>query len=218
MIADDRRAFAEMLHAVYVFYGKEKDFSDTAVSIWWQCCEHFDLVAVREAISKHVQNPDGGMWLPKPADVVRMLGGSTLDSALVAVHKFEKAVRLVGPHMTVAFNDPLIHVVVDEMGGWVALNALTAKDWDFRRNEFLNRYRAYKHRREVPAYLPKLTGIADAENGRRGFKVDDSNLRLIGNPDEARKVIALGSASGRLQITDGAGLVTKALTAIEEKT
>lgn len=218
MIDDDRREFALMLRDVYLFYGKDKEFSDTAVDIWWQAMKPFDFAAVRESFGRHAVNPDKGSFMPKPADIVRMMGGSTLDSAMVALSEFERALSEVGTYMTVVFEDPLIHVVVDEMGGWVQLGHVTSKDWEFRRNEFLNRYRSYKSRSETPPFRPRLIGICDGENATKGYKVDDTYLRLIGDAATCKRVMALGSDSaGRLSITTGPQLALKAQAALEHK-
>lgn len=221
MKPDDRRDFAEMLSAVYVFFGKDKDFTDVAVAIWWASVQQYDLSAIRDAISKHVQNPETGRFLPKPADVIRMLGGTTSDSALMALHKFETAQQRVGSYMTVVFDDPLIHVVVEEMGGWVALGRVTTKDWEFRRNEFLNRYRGYKMRGEVPTYPAKLIGITEGENGDRfrdhpGYR-PGAELRMIGDVNLAKDVLRLGSSTGRVAISDGAALALAAQRQLESK-
>lgn len=218
MIDKDRAAFAEVLAAVYTFY--RQDFSDAAFGIWWSSMRLFDLAAIRDALGRHAMNPDTGQFLPKPADVVRMLGGSTLDSALVAWTKVDEAVRAVGGQSSVAFDDALIHRVVDEMGGWILLCGTTLKEWPFKQNEFVNRYRGYKVRSETPPYPPKLIGVFDAENGDRwlghpGAKPDE-NLRLIGDAEVARKVMLGGSDVPRLGITAGA-LAAKVVAAIEVK-
>lgn len=218
MTNDDRARFAEMLLAVYTLYGKDREFSDVVIGLWWGSLEAYDLPAIREGLTRHVKNPDTGKFLPRPSDVIAMLGGTTLDSALLAVQTFEKALSGVGTYMTVAFEDPLIHVVVEEMGGWVALGRITDKDWAFRRTEFLNRYRSYKLRGELPAFRPKLIGIIDGENGSRGYEVNDQYLRLVGNPEVVKRTMALGSdGGGRLQVTDGRALAERALKQLESK-
>lgn len=214
MIERDRPEFAEIVATVYGFYGR--DATPSALDIWWGAMRPFDLAAVRKAFGQHVMNPDTGQFLPKPADVVKMLGGSTLDSALVAWTKVDQAVRRIGVHHTVVFDDPLIHRVIEEMGSWIVLGKCTDKDWPFRQNEFLNRYRSYKIRGEVPPYPPKLIGIIDGENTSKGYP--EGQPLLVGDRELARQVLAGGSsvpllAFSPMPIIEAAG---RAL-ALEEK-
>lgn len=197
MIERDRQEFAETIAAVYEFYGK--DISDSALEIWWNSMRSFELAAVRDALGRHAMNPDTGQFIPKPADVVKMLGGSTLDTALLAWTKVDQAVQRIGSYHTVVFDDALIHRVVEEMGGWVVLCKCSAKDWPFRQNEFVARYRSYRSRNERPPYPPKLVGIIDGENSSKGY--DEGPPLMVGDVDLARAVLLGGSSVPMLAFT-----------------
>lgn len=202
MTQPDLEEFALMLGAVYEFYSKTP--SASALEIWWAALKPFDLAAVRRALGQHALNPDRGQFIPKPADVVLMLGGSTLDSGLVAWSKFEQALHSIGPYRSVVFDDPIIHRVVEDMGGWTALARCSGKDWPFKQNEFVNRYRSFRMRGETPAYPPKLVGISEAENSVNGWAGDERAKKeaepvLIGDSAAAVKVLAGGSTTARLE-------------------
>lgn len=188
MTQDDFENFREILSAVGDMYGKP--MSEFALLLWWGALKNYDLRAIRDALSRHVQNPDNGHFMPKPADVVRMIGGTTTDSALIAWSKVDKAVREVGTYHDVVFDDPLIHVVLGEMGGWIALGDKTDKDWPFVAKEFETRYRGYALRQIVPDYQGVLIGIANAQNKRNGFPCFDP--LLIGDATKAQQVLRLG--------------------------
>ena len=183
-------AFSEMLQAVAEYCGKP--LSPGVIAIYWQGLKDLDLPAVRHALNAHVQNPDTGQFMPKIADVRRMLGGTTQDSALRAWAKVDKAVRHIGPYASVAFDDALIHRVVHDMGGWVGLGSKAEDEWPFVAKEFENRYRGYPMRNERPEYPPVLTGIAEAENVRRGLRSDPP--RLIGDASKAEAVMQGGTS------------------------
>lgn len=189
MRTDELSDFADLLAGVMDLYGKP--ISEFATTVWWEAMRPYDLPAVRLAFSRHVQNPDSGQFAPKPADVIRMLGGTTQDSALRAWAKIDKAVRHVGPYASVAFDDPLIHRVLHDMGGWVGLSSKSEDEWPFVAKEFENRYRGYAMRNERPEYPPVLTGIAEAENVRRGLRSDPP--RLIGDATKAEAVMQGGT-------------------------
>lgn len=188
MTEKDFDEFENVISGVGDLYGKK--MSEWGLSIWWEALKNYDMKAVRDALSKHVRNPDTGQFMPKPADVVKMIGGSTVDSALVAWTKVDKAVRQVGSYTDVVFDDPVIHRVIDDMGGWIALGTKTENDWPFIAKEFENRYRGYSIRGAVPEYQNVLVGIANAQNQRHGF--DNQEPVLIGNAKQARHVMSLG--------------------------
>lgn len=191
MIDTDKMKFFELIGGVYAFYGK--DISDFAGGVWWQAMRPYDFAAVADALNRHCVNPDTGQFMPKPADVVKMLSGSTQDAALVAWAKVDRAVRQVGNYETVVFDDPIIHRVLHDMGGWIPLGTKTEDEWPFLRNEFVNRYRGYRMRNEIPEYPKTLIGMVEAQNNQDGYK--SAQPVLIGNSDAARRVLEGGSSA-----------------------
>lgn len=185
----DFDSFSQMVSAIGDLYGKV--MSEWSIGIWWGALQHFDLAAVREALNRHVRNPDSGQFMPKPADVVRMIQGTTADAALHAWAKVDKAARQVGPYRSVVFDDPIIHRVLHDMGGWVGLGTKNEDEWPFVGKEFENRYRGYRARNEVPEYPPVLTGIAGMHNDQNGFRSEPPTL--IGNPEQAKLVLTGGT-------------------------
>ena len=190
MRAEELTDFTDLLAGVFDLYGKP--VSEFATQVWWEALRPYDLPAVRLAFSRHVQNPDTGQFVPKPADVIRMLGGTTQDSALRAWAKVDRAVRHVGTYASVAFDDPLIHRVLHDMGGWVGLGTKTEDEWPFVAREFENRYRGYAMRNERPDYPRVLIGLSDAENARRGLAGREAP-RLVGDAARAQAVMAGGT-------------------------
>lgn len=197
MTPSDGKDFRDLLQGVHDFYGRE--LSPFAADVWWQALRQYDLPAIREAFSRHCVNPDTGQFMPKPADVVKMIGGSTQDSALLAWSKVDRAVRSVGTHRSVVFDDPVIHAVLSEMGGWIPLGIKADDEWPFIRNEFVTRYRGYKLRSVTPEHPPVLIGSAEAHNATEGQRI--APPVLLGNPDAARAVLAGGSAQPLLAVT-----------------
>lgn len=208
MNQQDMQRFTALIADVYAFY--RQDFSPFAGRVWWQAMQPFDMAAVSEAFSKHCVNPDNGQFMPKPADIVKMLQGSTQDSALVAWTKLDQAVRTVGTYTSVAFDDPIIHRVIGDMGGWIMFGTKTEDEWPFLRNEFVNRYRGFKMRNETPEYLPVMIGIAEAQNTKNGFKT--SGPALLGNPERAMQVVKGGSNTPLLQVSSASQYRARAIS------
>jgi hypothetical protein len=182
--------FSGMLGAVSELYNRG-GLSDFALSIWWNALAQYDLAAVRQALDRHVKNPDTGQFMPKPADVIRMIAGNTKDSALMAWAKVDRAIRHIGTYQSVIFDDALIHRVVQEMGGWVEIGSKEDKEWPFVQKEFETRYRGYKMRGETPEYPAVLIGLAEAHNSTEGF-LSQAPL-LLGDTAAARAVVIGGA-------------------------
>lgn len=196
----DYDPFVEMLNAVATLLRKPpRPLSEIEISLWWSSLREYDLAAVRQGFSLHVKNPDTGKWMPAPADIIFMLGGSTQDSALLAWAKVDKAVRQVGSHQSVVFDDPIVHRVLLDMGGWAALGNKAEKEWPFLAKEFETRYRAFKLRNVVPEYPPILIGISQAGNVIEGYA--GGAPVLIGDASQAGKVMLGGTTTPILAFT-----------------
>jgi len=188
MQQSDFPAFKVILDATAELYGKP--LSEAVIVMWWEALKGYDLPAVRVALSRHVQNPDTGQFMPKPADVIRMLGGTTQDTALAAWAKVDAAVRGVGTYESVVFDDPIIHAVIADMGGWVQLGTRGEKDWPFIAREFENRYRGYRTRGAIEHYPPVLTGLAQLHNEAQNLPVAEPVL--VGDAQQAQKTRLFG--------------------------
>lgn len=215
MTKDDYPQFRELLAGVYAMYRVE--CTRVHLDIWWRAFQGHDLAALSEALSRHLMNPDTGQYLPKPADAVRMMGGTTQDAALQAWAKVDRAVRVVGTWNSVVFDDPLIHRVIDEMGGWPQLGNKQEKEWPFIAKEFENRYRGYKLRGERPDYPRRLIGSAEHGNSHTGHQTPDGDVALIGASEACRRVMSGGQDVQRLPVNNMAALLRGPLKQLESK-
>lgn len=202
----DRERFAACLLAASELYAKP--VSEAVAAVWWDALGRFDIAAVESAFRRHMASPDAGQFMPKPADIVRMLQGTSIDAAQVAWAKVDKAIRSVGPYSTVAFDDPLIHRVLHDMGGWIALGTKTEDEWPFVANEFRSRYTGYRSRAEAPEYPRSLVGIAEADNVRRNVESPVEAV-LIGDQKAARAVLAGGTDKPAVGLTRVADLLAE---------
>ena len=184
MRIDDFQKFHDGIAGVMSFYGKS--VSAFALDVWWTALKPYDLQAIVDAFNRHLTNPDAGQFVPKPADIIRILQGSSQDSALRAWAKVDMAVRRIGTYCDVVFDDVLIHRVIQDMGGWIAFGSKGESEWPFVAKEFENRYRGFRSRGEHPEYLACLIGLTTAHNNKQGYKSDPPVL--IGNEKMARQV------------------------------
>lgn len=201
----DRNAFYSALEAAYELYGKKP--SDAAAKLYFETLSRYELKDVLRGLSAHVQNPDNGQYLPKPADIIRVLDGDTQTAGLKAWSKVVSAIRSVGPYQDVVFDDPAIHAIISDMGGWVQINQITEDELPFKSNEFVKRYKGALSGINEIEYPKLLTGISNAYNSVEGHGT--SRPVLIGDPNKARQVYRLGRNNAGSQITRIAGGAVK---------
>lgn len=197
--------FSELLSGVSEMYGQSP--SPAVFEIWFNTLRRFDFESISRAFSTHFQGPDHGKFMPRPADIVRIIEGSGQDSAFQAWTKFEKALGMVGTYESVVFDDPIIHLVIQNLGGWTRQGQITEKEKPFIKNEFIRRYQEIKSRGVIPEYPPKLVGISEGQNRLSGFLDMVPEPVLIGNPEQAKVVLLGGSNQPSLQISQGSGPV-----------
>lgn len=198
--------FADLLTDAMAYYGK--DASKFMLSIFWDALKRFEFADVSRAFSLHAQNPDNGQWAPKVADIVKMIEGSTQTQGMAAWAKVHAAIGSVGKMQSVVFDDPLIHAVIAEMGGWYSLCSCMTEELPFKAREFEKRYQGYRVRREVPEFSPYLIGGHESDNRLNGYP-NRTKPVLIGDPERAALVLERGSSQSVIRITDGRAAAKK---------
>nr|WP_319396117.1 DUF6475 domain-containing protein [uncultured Desulfobacter sp.] len=191
--------FSELLSGVSEMYGQSP--SPAVFEIWFNTLKRFDFESISRAFSVHIQDPDHGKFMPRPSDIVRIIEGSGQDSAFQAWTKFEKALGMIGTYETVIFDDPIIHRVVQDIGGWTRQGQVTEKEKPYVKNEFIRRYQEIKSRGVIPEYPQKLTGISEGHNRLSGFLDMIPEPVLIGNQTKAKAVFLGGTSNPSLQIS-----------------
>lgn len=206
MVEHELPEFSKTLLAVADYYGKE--LSENVVDLYWNGLREYDLASVKRALWAHARNPDSGQFMPKIADVARVMQGRTDDQAAIAWSKVNQAVRRVGTYQCVVFDDPVIHRVLSDMGGWVLIGSKDDKEWPFVAREFETRYRGYRMRDETPEYPPVLIGMANAHNGQQGFRLNPPIL--VGDERKANQVRLGGTTAPILSMKSAGDLVLPA--------
>ena len=208
---NEKREFRDIVTATMDVYGKET--SPDVLRIWWASLQNFSIDEVRSGFSKYVRSTEYGRFAPKPADIITMIEGTTSDRGMIAWEKVREAIGRAGGYRSVCFDDEIIHVVIEGMGGWPTLCATEKEELPFRAAEFAKRYRAHSEA-GVPAYPAYLVGRSEASNGMNGFKSDPP--LLIGNPEKASAVLAFGSDKPLLRITSGKSIEDLATLAVKK--
>ena len=188
MQTNELQTFSHLLKQVGALYGKA--VNEVVIDLYWQALQCFDLAQIRQALQTHITNPDAGQYMPKPANVICILQGSSQTQALQAWSLVASTIGRLGGYTTVVFDDALIHAVITDMGGWVHLCKTSQDELPFKANEFEKRYAGYVLHPPV-GYPKKLIGSIDHQNQLQGYKYDAPTL--VGDAEKARLVYEDGS-------------------------
>lgn len=196
MAPHEKPEFVELLTQALGFYGQA--VSPFAMGVWWQACKGFELADVARALTAHAMDPDRGQFAPKPADLVRVLRGTSADRSLIAWGKVLDAMQRVGAYRTVVFDDSAIHAAVADMGGWPAICRGNADELQFTQKRFCDLHKAYSARPDA-AYPARLLGEHDLANRLAGHA--SAAPTLVGDPQRAQGVERLGCDGPKTAIT-----------------
>jgi hypothetical protein len=197
MKPEQKAEFGQLLRDVMAFY--RQDVSPFALTVWWQACQRFDLEQVSKALTAHAMDPERGQFAPKPADLVRQLEGTATDRAMMAWGKVLEAIQRVGAYTDVVFDDPAIHAVIEDLGGWPKICRGETKDLGYLQHRFCEAHRAYTARGQFD-YPRRLIGdrSPDEAYARRGLPLPKP--ALVGDTERARLVFAGGQVGGKTRI------------------
>lgn len=190
--------FRQLLTDVMAYYGK--DCTKFMLTVWWQALQSFDLEQVSKALQKHATDPERGQFAPKVADIVRALQGTTTDRAAMAWGKVFEAMGSVGAYQDVVFDDPAIHAVIEDLGGWPKVCRTEIAELSYLQHRFQEAHKAYTERGQFD-YQRRLSGdrSPDHEFTSRGIPVP--RPVLIGDRERAIHVLKNGNAAGKTLIS-----------------
>lgn len=200
MIENNRPKFAELLATISEIC--KENLTGMQAEMYWQLLKKYTLPDVEKALFSHMQNPDAGRFMPKPADIIGRLEGSEKSRGMQAWSKVYRAIGYPGGSQSVVFDDPIIHVVINDMGGWVKVASLEEKDAPWRAKEFEERYGSYLAK-GIGSYPRMLPGRH--KQAINGELVDQ--IFFAGDQEKAKKVYAEGSEVRGIEQLESPGLL-----------
>jgi hypothetical protein len=122
--------------------------------------KNYSLAAIKAAIYSYIHHESDGRFMPKPADIIRHLCNDKKQRALDAWSQVESAIRHIGRYSSVAFEDHVIHVVIQKMGGWVKLCSHKVCQMPALANTFVKAYTACLEQlpQAIPDFISGLLG------------------------------------------------------------
>ena len=198
MQSHDLSQFRQLLTDVMAYYGK--DCSKFMLSVWWQALNAFDLEQVQSSLQCHATDAERGQFAPKVADIVRLLQGTTTDRAAMAWGKVHEAMSSVGAYTDVVFDDPAIHAVIEDLGGWPKVCRNDIAELSYLQHRFQEGYRAYVERGQFD-YPRRLAGDRSPDHDYTSRGLPLPRPSLVGDRERAIAVLKNGSSTGKTLIT-----------------
>lgn len=176
MLDQDKEEFAKQILVLGELY--DKKLSIAIVELYFEALKAYPIEKIKLAIT-HIVQTHVYNTMPKPAEFIQFIEPpeDIDEKARLAMDKAFDMMEQHGAYATVAFDDPVIHVVIDRCyGGWIEFcNSRriidNEKDDHFWRKQFLNEYKI-RYRvamREGGCDAPKyLMGLQDSTNNQLG--------------------------------------------------
>lgn len=157
---------SEALTSTFARYGKP--LSEADLELWLDDLANLSPQAAMDALRAHRLDPDVGKFPPLPCDIVKRIGGSHEERAMLAWSQVRQAVQRIGHYQPVNFGSPLVHGVIIEMGGWGKLCEMKTDEAAFRQAEFVKRFVTYSSRGATP---PDAPAFLSGEHGGQPINV-----------------------------------------------
>jgi hypothetical protein len=137
----DKSRFKIILLGLAELYGKEP--SDTTLDLYYNALsdlEYEDILRVANILARTSK------FFPKPVEFREHIVPDLDTEVSLALDKVEKAFYGAGVYQTVIFDDPVIHKVIESLGGWVAYCEQPEKDVTWWKKDFAKLYKQYAPR------------------------------------------------------------------------
>ena len=117
----------------------ERELSVAAVAIYVTTLQRFEPQLIIKALQRHVEDPERGRFMPRPADIIVHLRP---DGSATAFNAWTKTLKVIhGQRQASTISDPLVHQIVHAMGGWSVLRYGREDELPHRFEQFVRHYR-----------------------------------------------------------------------------
>lgn len=181
MTDDDKNAFAMLIGALCVAFGKEA--SKPTAAAYWMGLRDLEITAVERAVEAAIQTRK---FMPAPGDLRELAGveppglriAKAWDVARGAIGKY-------GSYATVQFDDPAITASIRLLGGWREFCNTPPDEMKWRQKEFERIYSGFRQSGVLEEEARPLLGIWASSGGDvlpEGLKVREIVTRLEPTP------------------------------------
>lgn len=145
MTNNDFQEFCTVLSATIMLIKPEFVPTKQYMEFYFLTLKDFDIAQIRRALTKHIQNPVTGMYIPKPADLMKYLKPATGNDAERQWSIVMQAISSCGGrYSNVYFEDVITNTIIHEMN-WGNICNITDTSEPFERKRFLQAYENYSN-------------------------------------------------------------------------
>jgi hypothetical protein len=149
--------FKEYMTMICELY--DKTLSDMMKDLYWKMLEPFTDEQCEKTFKEIILTRT---FFPKPVDFLEILQGKKENKATLKWLEVLESVKRIGNYQSIKFSDPVIHSVINAMGGWPQLCMMEIKEEKWKQKEFERLYEIIGERGgNHPKYLP---GTCENEN------------------------------------------------------
>ncbi|RDH39967.1 MAG: hypothetical protein CFE62_006250 [Candidatus Aquirickettsiella gammari] len=171
MNTKDQEKFTQGLLILAEVYNRK--LSLLLLHTYWDCLKKYSFSVFETILWNFLNNPNyAKKGFPSPAEWIKAIEGDADSQSLVAWTEIIKTIRHVGHYDSVIFNDPRIHAVIKDMGGWIFLCQQSERELIFLQKEFERRYKNYYSVNKLTVSSTYLTGQIEHQNRIHGFTED----------------------------------------------
>jgi len=151
----------------------DRTMSKLLTDLYWKVLEPFSDEECEEAFKLIIYD---SKFFPKPADFREVLLGKKANKATESWLEVLGAVSKIGNYQSVKFDNPVVHSVINAMGGWPQLCMMEKADEKWKQKEFERLYEVISSRNgNHPEYL---IGTHEQENFRTGQEVETEIVQI----------------------------------------
>lgn len=190
MRKQDEVKFAELMAVLVEVFDDGRPPSRLKMEVYYKSLEQFDISEIDRAIKVLIHTRTTASF-PKPAEIIQEIKGTVANAATSAWLEVLGAVKRVGHYQGVRFSDPIIHFVIEAMGGWIKLaGGMTTEEEKWKQKEFEKLYEVLSRspRGKCPEYLP---GWCELQNRANGYAIEPEVVQI---GDKSKKQITGGDS------------------------
>lgn len=191
MLDENKLQFIEIMTGLGEVY--DKKLSKVVIDIYWNALKRFELSDFKKAVNNIIETHVYATF-PKPAQFIEFINPpEDMDFRVErGLKEWIDAYCNKGIYENVEFKDPVVALVCQHFGGWVAIcNAFPRygieRDKEFWYKTFKNLYKGYA-KRQLPDEMPKMIGSHEVGNSDKALLPESERQKLLSEKPNPKKL------------------------------
>ncbi len=180
------KKFTEIMFILADLYNSSQPISEMKLDIYFNIFKEYPIDVFNQAVNSIIKTRTVNNF-PKPAEIILEIEGSSADKSLTAWLQVTETIARVGAYKSVQFDDPVIHTVISEMGGWPKVCEVLEDDLKWMQKDFERLYQLCK---TWPTKITRLVGLVEQQNSASDYNRFNSPVVQIGNTRRVKQIEA----------------------------